>query len=141
MKLNDLLHQHTAAALQASKGDPALRRSVWAPFFETLHENKVVYRERFVCLGRIENLRITDTGIGGLIVPLRYLYIPQYIHSVPKTGWGFGGGWTEMRQAGSKIGCPYSGWAIWPEAARVRAVETLLLRGDVDGALELLDAP
>jgi hypothetical protein len=141
MKLNDLLQKQPAPALKASNGDPAFRRSMWAQFFENLHESKVVYRERFLCLARIENLRITDIGIGGLIVPLKYLYIPKYIHSVPKSSWGFGGGWADMTQVGSTLGCKYSGWSIWPERERVRGVETLLSHDDVQGALELLDAP
>ena len=138
MKLSDLLTKHSAAALKASNGDPAFRRSVWAPFFESLHESKVIYRERFICLARIENLRITDIGVGGLIVPLRYLYIPTYIRSVPKTSWGFGGGWAHMTQVDSNIRCIYSGWTVWPEAERVRAVERLLSRDDVEGAIALL---
>ena len=70
MRLNDLLAKYPGPALQGSGGDAVFRRSVWTPFFENLHENKVIYRERFICLVRIENIRITDIGVGGLIVPL-----------------------------------------------------------------------
>ena len=91
MRLNDLLAKYPGPALQGNNGDAVLRRSVWSPFFENLHENKVIYCERFICLARIENLRITDIGVGGLIVPLKYLYVPDYIHGAPKKSWGFGG--------------------------------------------------
>lgn len=138
MKLKDLLEKYPAPSLQHGNGDAAFRRSVWAPFFENLYENKVVYRERFICLARIENLRITDIGVGGLVVPLKYLYVPDYIRGAPKTSWGFGGGWAHMRQVNGTLGCTYSGWTIWPEAERVRAIETLLSRDDAEGALELL---
>jgi hypothetical protein len=141
MKLNDLRSKHSADALRASKGDPSFRRSVWAPFFENLHEGKVIYRERFICLARIENLAITDIGVGGLITPLKYLYVPSYIRAAPDKSWGFGGGWAHMTQGDGTLGCNYAGWSIWPEAERVRAVETLLARGDEEGALELLHKP
>lgn len=138
MKLKDLLEKYPAPSLQHGNGDAAFRCSVWTPFFENLYENKVVYRERFICLARIENLRITDIGVGGLVVPLKYLYVPDYIRGVPKASWGFGGGWAHMRQGNGTLGCIYSGWTIWPEAERVRAIETLLSRDDAEGALELL---
>jgi len=138
MRLNDLLAKYPGPALQGSNGDAVLRRSVWTPFFENLHESKVIYCERFICLARIENLRITDIGVGGLIVPLKYLYVPDYIQSAPQKSWGFGAGWAHMTQGAGTLGCKYSGWTIWPEAERVRAIETLLSRDDTEGALELL---
>jgi hypothetical protein len=111
---------------------------VWTPFFKNLHEGKVIYRERFICLARIEYLRLTEIGVGGLVVPLKYLYIPSYLHSVPQKGWGFGGGWQHMSQGDGTLRDIYAGWTIWPEAERVRAIETLLNRDDTEGALELL---
>ena len=138
MRLNDLLAKYPGPALQASNGDAAFRRSVWTPFFENLHENKVVYRERFICLAKIQNLTITDIGVGGVIVSLKYLYVPGYIRGVPLESWGFGGAWAHMTQGAGTLGCKYSGWTIWPEAERVQAVETLLSRDDTEGALELL---
>lgn len=136
MRLDELLAKYPAPSLQASNGDAKFRRSVWAPFFENLYENKVIYRERFVCMARIENLEITDIGVGGLIVPLTYLYVPEYIRGAPKKAWGFGGGWAHMTQGDGNLGCKYSGWTIWPEAERVRTIEALLSKGDVEGALE-----
>lgn len=138
MKLTDLLTKYSGSELSASNGDAALRHSVWAPYFENLHENKVIYRERFICLARIENLNITDIGVHGLVVPLRYLYVPDYIHGTPKKSWGFGGSWPHITQGAGTLGCNYAGWTIWPEAERVKAIETLLSRDDTEGALELL---
>lgn len=140
MKLSDLLSKYPEQKLQSNWGDPVFRRAVWAPFFENLHENKVVYRERFICLARIENLRIDELGVGGVVVPLQYFYsYPGW--NLPTTAWGFGGGWKTMNQGDGCLGQCYAGWTIWPEPARVRAVETLLGRGDSEGALELLYGP
>ncbi len=138
MKLNDLFTKYPARALQACDGDPAFRRLVWAPFLENLHESKVIYRERFVCLARIDDLQITDLGIKGIIVPLNYIHLPTRFHLSFKT-WHFGGTWAHMTQGNGYLSQPYAGWAIWPEAERVRAIETLLSRDDAEGALELIN--
>lgn len=123
--------------LQGNQGDPIFRRSVWAPFFENLHENKVIYRERFVFLAHVDELEIDDKGVRGTVVPIQFLYADPYL-VIPTTPWSFGGSWAHMCQFGSGIGQPYAGWTIWPEAARVRAVEVLLAKDDAEGALELL---
>lgn len=137
MKLKDLLTQYPDQGLHINQGDPVFRRSIWAPFFENLHENKVIYRERFICLARIDDLEITDGGVGGTVVPLHYIHVPHYINRLPES-WHFGGSWAYMWQAGSSLGQPYASWTIWPEPALIRAVESLIAKDDAEGALELI---
>jgi len=136
MSLIELLDKHPD--LRTNQGDADFRRSVWGPFFESLHENKVIYRERFICLARIDDLKITEGGVGGTVVPLVYLFTYPDLN-LPERPWQFGGSWSRMRQSNSSLGQPYAGWTIWPEAERVKAIENLLSKDDIEGALELID--
>lgn len=52
--------------------------------------------------------------------------------------------WWELENHASgdgQLGQCHARWTIWPEPGRVRAIETLLARGDAEGALELLYSP
>ncbi len=135
VSLIELLDKHPD--LSTNNGDPIFRRSLWGPLFENLHENKVIYRERFICLARIDDLKITERGIIGTVVPLVYLFTYPDLN-LPERPWHFGGSWARMRQSKSSLGQPYAGWTIWPEASLIRAVEFLLAKGDTVGALELV---
>ena len=76
--------------LRCTYGDPVFRRSVWAPFFENILEGKVIYREKFICLARIDDLEIDEYGVRGIVVPLQFLF--QYPHLItPSRPWRFGG--------------------------------------------------
>jgi len=135
MRLKELLEKHPD--LRINQGDATFRRSVWGPFFENLHENKVIYRERFICLARIDDLKITDGGVGGTVVPLVYLFTYPDLR-IPEEPWYFGGSWAHMRQSTCSLGQPYAGWTIWPEPGLIRAVESLISKDDAEGALELI---
>lgn len=136
MTLRELLKKHPD--LSSNHGDPVFRRSVWAPFFQSLHENKVIYRERFVCLARLDDLETDERGVRGTVVPLRYLHVPHYI-LVPSDSWRFGGSWEYMCQGADCLSQPYASWSVWPEAKRVEAIEKLLSKEDVEGAMELIN--
>jgi hypothetical protein len=112
---------------------------VWGPFFENLYEDKLIYRERFICLAKIENLNLTDQGVTGSVVPLHFIRIPRGLPAPRFNRWGFGGTWAHMFQVNGYLTQPYAGWSVWPEADRVRAIEGLLAHNDTEGALELLE--
>jgi len=135
MTLIQLLEQHPE--LRTNKGDPVFRHSVWAPYFRNLHEGKVLYRERFICIARIDDLKITEGGVGGTVVPLQYIYSYPHLR-LPERPWHFGGSWEHMWQHDNCLGMPYANWTIWPEPSLVRAVESLASKGDIEGALELI---
>ena len=135
MTLKELQKRHPN--LRRNYGDALFRRSVWAPFFENLHENKVIYREKFICLARIDDLEITEGGVKGTVVPLQFLKTYEHLNT-PSKAWRFGGSWEHMWQSENSLGQPYAGWTIWPEVPRVRAVENLLSKDDIEGALELI---
>jgi hypothetical protein len=135
MTLRELLKKHPD--LSSNQGDPIFRRSVWAPFFENLHENKIIYRERFICLANLEDLEIDDRGVRGTVVPLNFFYTREGLRLPPRP-WKFAGAWAHMMQGDGCLSQPYVTWTIWPEVERVRAIETLLSRNDSEGALELI---
>ncbi|MEI7774968.1 MAG: hypothetical protein WCK17_09340 [Verrucomicrobiota bacterium] len=139
MKLKNLLDKYPPKTLTSNNGDPAFRRSVWGPFFENLYEDKLIYRERFICLAKIENLNLTDQGVTGSVVPLHFIRIPRGLPAPRFNRWGFGGTWAHMFQVNGYLTQPYAGWSVWPEADRVRAIEGLLAHNDTEGALELLE--
>lgn len=137
MTLKDLLTKYPDKKLNYNHGDPVFRRSVWEPFFQNLHENKVIYRERFVCLARLEDLETDEHGVRGQVVPLNYFYTREGLR-LPSKPWRFGGSWEHMWQGNYWLAQPYAGWCLWPEPARVRAIEKLLAKEDREGAMELV---
>jgi hypothetical protein len=135
MTLKELQKKHPD--LRYDYGDPVFRRSVWAPFFENLHESKVIYRERFICLARIDDLEMDERGVRGTVLPLQFFRTYPHL-IVPSRPWRFGGSWEHMWQGDRTLGQPYASWTIWPEAKLVRAIEKLLAKEDVSGALKRL---
>ena len=136
MTLKQLQKRHPD--LRNNYGDPLFRRSVWAPFFENLHENKVIYREKFICLARLDDLEIDERGVRGTVVPLHFLR--TYPHRItPSLPWHFGGTWENMCQGDRALGQPYASWTIWPEPELIRAIEKLLAKEDIEGAMKLLN--
>jgi len=135
MTLKELQKKHPE--LRNNYGDPVFRRSVWAPFFENLHESKVIYREKFICFARIDDMKIDERGVRGTIVPL--VFLRTFPHRItPSRSWRFGGSWENMWQGDRTLGQPYASWTIWPELKLIRAVEKLLAKDDVGGAMKLL---
>jgi hypothetical protein len=135
MHLSDLLQKHPDLAY--NEGDPVFRRSVWGPFFGNLHENKVIYRERFICLAQIDDLEMDEKGVRGTVVQLVYLFTYPHLRTPPRP-WRFGGSWKYMWQSGNSLGQPYAGWTIWPEPSLIKGVEHLIANEDHEGALELI---
>lgn len=57
--------------------------------------------------------------------------------------WHFSGDWVHLvlslTESGYlRIGAPYYGWKIWPEAELVQKIESLAEAGDMESALALL---
>ena len=70
MTFNDLRKQYTEDELSYFPGKKRLRYKMFAPFFQNLFENKVVYRERFIVIARLEDIEITPKGLGATAIPL-----------------------------------------------------------------------
>ena len=122
--------------LSSNPGDRALRYQLFAPFFENLFENKVVYHERFACLARLEDIEITPERIRATAVPLQSLYTGP-LFPMPNRSWSFGSCWEGIQLGVGYFSVPYAGWTVWPEPARIKAVIEALKTGDLLFAQEL----
>jgi hypothetical protein len=143
MKLSDLKSHYTEKELRWSMGDQELRYRAFSPFFQNLHDRKVVYYEKFMCIARLDDMEITQEGIYALAVPVTPIprvglpenLINRYI--TPEKPWRIGMKWEWMMMNVVSLGNPQVGWTVWPEAERVQAVEKLLEDGDFDAVMKL----
>ena len=117
-------------------------------WFENLFEGKVIYREKFIAVVRLENVEIiSSTYLCATAIPLLDITAPESFAALvrergkqmPTEPWSFRGGeW--VRTEGKSICCPYGGWTIWAEPDLVRAVELLACAGLKEQAVKLLYA-
>jgi hypothetical protein len=143
MKLTDLRSQYSDKDLRRSMGEQALRFKAFSPFFQNLHEGKVVYYEKFMCIARLDDLEITPEGIYALAVPVTPIprvglpenLINRYVP--PEKPWRVGMRWEWMMMNVVSLGNPQIGWTVWPEAERVQAVEKLIEAGDFGGVMNI----
>jgi hypothetical protein len=102
-----------------------------------LHEEKVIYREGFIALVRLEGIRATDGGFSATAVPITQIETDG-CYLMPREPWFFSASLELIWHQGGRFGARYVGWSFWPSANLVRAVEHLLHQGDHEGALELI---
>lgn len=138
MTFDDLKLAHTSDELSYFPGDNDLRFRAFSPILQNLFENKLVYRERFICLVRLEEIQITPEFFSATAVPhLHFVETGVFGPDSLTKPWKFKSSWDWMCMGNNSINVPYAGWTIWPEARRVKAVEQLLLAGDYEEALLL----
>lgn len=138
MTIDELKRNYSEDDLSHFMGDNELRYRLFSPFFSNLHENKVVYRERFVCLVRLENIEITPEGFSSTAVPLIHIeFTGDWRPEPPPEPWEFGAVWKAMCVWNNGFSAPYASWTIWPDPELVREVERLALKGEFERALEL----
>jgi len=136
VKLSDLSKSYTEEELQYSEGDPAIRFRAFSPFFQNLHEGKVIYYEKFMCIARLDDLKITPDGVSATAVCVTPIDRgPRY--RIPQKPWNIGMQWGWMTLCSGGLGNPYVGWRVWPEVDRVLAVEKLIASGDIEGIMKL----
>ena len=136
MKLSDLYKTYTEDELQYSEGDSAIRFRAFSPFFQNLHEGKVIYYEKFMCIARLDDLKISPERLSAIAVPVTPIDRgPRY--TIPSKPWGIGMQWSCMMLRFGGLGNPYVGWTVWPEVERVQAAEKLISSGDIEGIMNL----
>jgi hypothetical protein len=99
-----------------------------------LFEQKVVYRERFFYLIRLENLEISETGFQATAIPLLDItaHSNQIERCKPPSGpWTFGSTWdfVNLDAVIGRFSAPYAGWTIWTEPSLVQRTEALARAG------------
>ena len=139
MRLARLYEHHDRNDLHCFPGDRDLRRGALRPYFENLHENKLIYYERFMALVEVEELNLSNQNFEAyvrLLVPIETLY--EMV--IPQERWSFCNVWENccLGDSGHSLTNPYAGFELWPEAELVREVESLLERGDMVAVNQLL---
>ena len=143
MKLSDLYKTHTEEELEYSEGDASIRFRAFSPFFKNLHEGKVIYYQKFMCIARLDELMITPEGLSAKAIPVTPIPrsgVPPNMsqrYTTPSGPWNIAMEWSWMMLSGGGLGNPYVGWTIWPEVERVQAVEELLQKGDTEAVMKL----
>lgn len=139
MTLKEINAKYSATELKRMPGDKEFRYQTFSPFFENLHENKIVYFERFICIAQIDNLIITPDSFKASAKP--YLVCPRpdmpKFYSNPKAKWSFGAKWEYVSLTENHFGT-YGMWTIWPEKDFVITIEYLLKNGHNEMVLDLL---
>jgi hypothetical protein len=118
--------------------DQTIKETLCRHIASGLHEDKVIYREGFVGLVRLESIRLTDGGFSATAVPIAQIETDGCYH-MPREPWFCSASWELIWHQRGRFGARYVGWSFWPEANLVRAVEHLLHQGDHEGALELIN--
>lgn len=104
-------------------------------FFENLHENKLIYHERFTAVVELTEIKLTDTHFNCEAKAVRMctdrpLWIDQ---------WTFGSAWKfcSIICSGRSL-CSYGSFVLWPGAKLVKKVEALLEIDDFEMVETLL---
>lgn len=97
LTFQQLREQYTEDELSYFPGDMQLRYKIFAPFFQQLFENKLVYYERFIVIVQLQDIKITPTHFSAkanLLLSIRPIKPPYKVLDEP---WNFGGKWDWMR--------------------------------------------
>ncbi len=138
MTIDELKRNYSEYEMSHFPGDNDLRYRLYAPLFEDLFEGKIVYRERFVCVVRLENIEITSERFTATAVPLVHIeFSGDWRPEPPPEPWEFGAAWKAMCLWNNGISAPYVSWTIWTEPETVREAERHAREREFERALEL----
>jgi hypothetical protein len=119
--------------------DRTIKDSLWKHISSGLHQDKVIYREGFIGIVRLESIRVTDGGFSASAVPIVEIETYGCYHML-REPWNFSAPWELIWGQSGRFGARYVGWSFYPAANLVRAVEHLLEQDDACGSLELIGA-
>jgi len=138
MTLQEINSKYSWKELSSMPGDGELRRNLFSPFLTDLHENKIIYYERFLCVAILKDIIITPELFEATAVSHIKIERPDGEHSYypKKPCWTFGAAWPYMRLLGDHFGT-YGGWLIWTDKELVKTVEELARKKDFKTAYEL----
>ena len=123
MTFDELRTKHTEDELSHFPGDAGFRFGAFSPILSDLHEDKIVYRERFICVVLLHDIELSPRGFGATCIPILPIELTGSFRPMPpEKEWSFRGTWDWMRLLKNSINVPYAGWTIWPEKDRVKEV-------------------
>ncbi len=122
----------------------------YAPAFDNLYNNKIIYHERFTRIVRLEDIEITDEYFQAKAIQEKVILSEHKRERLIKNNtlervlqpkeWTFKGGWdlANISEKPLQIGMPYANFVIWIEPDFVKYIEKLVEYGDDEDALKIL---
>jgi hypothetical protein len=113
MRLSDLFKSCSEKELSWTDGDAVIRHRAFSPFFKNLHEGKVIYYEKFMCIARLDDLAITPerlTAKAVPVTPIPRLGLPESLvrrYTTPEKPWNIGIDWSWMMLSGGGLGAAF----------------------------------
>lgn len=118
-------------------------------WLNNLHENKVIYRERFIILAELENMEFDNDIFSAQIKPLKMIYLPRFFRNkeekteqVLNSSWEIGFRLTPialtLEDQTQKINT-YSNFTMWTEPSLVQKVELLVENGKLQEVMNLIN--
>ena len=136
MTIRELHKKFTKGELTTTQGDMQLRYEAFAPLFSNLYENKVVYHERFTCIIKLDNIRITPDLFEAKAVREWFIRGLRSRKRPYPDEWEFSANWAYMTLTDDCLSS-YSCWSIWPDPELVKKVEDLVKNEQFEEALQL----
>jgi hypothetical protein len=137
MTIKELQKEYTGEELSCFPGDLELRYKAFAPLFENLYENKMIYHEHGVgWLIRVENLEVTPERFSATAVAICMLYDRRRRKSGTCHNlkiWKFSATWSSMMLLGNHVfHVPYASFSIWIEEDIIKRVEKLIAQNKLE---------
>lgn len=118
-------------------------------WLNNLHENKVIYRERFIILAELENMEFDNDIFSAQIKPLKMIYLPLFFRNkeekteqVLNSSWEIGFRLTPialtLEDQTQKINT-YSSFTMWTDPSLVQKVELLVENGKLQEVMNLIN--
>mgnify|MGYP000883470450 CR=1 FL=1 len=137
MTILELNTKYSFEDLEQMPGNGKLRYKLFPPVFKDLHENKIIYYERFVCVAILEEINFTEERFSAKAVPLLKIKgVGVNRDYLPEKPWTFGASWEYMRLTGDCFGT-YGSWLIWTDKVFVKHIESLVIAGNLEEAMNL----
>lgn len=140
MTIEELEVKYRAEELKANISEiNTLKYELFSPSFTNLFENKLVYYEKFFCVGIVKDVKITPDFVSITAEPyLKIFDKNKYrFHECPNKPLKFGSAWEAIVIVNNSFYVPYANWRIWPEPELVKGVEDYILKDDFLSAIEL----
>lgn len=137
-KIVELNNKYINGELSLGSGNKELRYNALSPLFENLYDNKVVYHERFTCIVKLQDIKLTHELFEAQ-AHLHLLIDPgvfRRLKSPPPEIWTVGANWAYLKLNGNYLS-PYSSWLMWTDPVLVKKVEALVLKNNFDEALNM----
>jgi hypothetical protein len=140
-KLADKMPEGTFTKGDIPAGNPN-RGDEFRHLFENLHENKMIYHERFTAVVELTDIKLTDTYFecGARAVRTCTDQSLPFNQPLPIERWTFKSTWEfcSIDRSGRSLIVPYASFILWPGAKLVKKVEALLELNDFEMVETLL---